>query len=165
MDITGEHISYTERLARCLYHTLGLSDQVDKDDVTQAAMLGLCNAARLYSPDKGASFKTYLSIKVRGAILDMCRTNSFFNRSQCKEFKMHTGVPEQVFDAPVQGRDISEYYDAEQRSRRLNAKHLRTLQRRLRGDSLLDIARDEGVTDTAVSLRISHCYKVMRDDP
>jgi RNA polymerase sigma factor for flagellar operon FliA len=41
----------------------------------------MLDAARSYSADKGASFETYASIRVRGAMLDEVRANDWAPRS------------------------------------------------------------------------------------
>jgi RNA polymerase sigma factor (sigma-70 family) len=43
------------------------------DDLSGAALLGLCQAARRYDPDRGVHFRPYAARRVRGAIKDECR--------------------------------------------------------------------------------------------
>ena len=51
------------------------------DDLVQAGMLGLLDAARRYTSSRGASFETYAGIRIRGAILDELRRNDWLPRS------------------------------------------------------------------------------------
>lgn len=51
------------------------------DDLIQVGMIGLLEAARTYEPNLGAEFKSYASIRVRGAILDELRRESWMPRS------------------------------------------------------------------------------------
>lgn len=51
----------------------GLPDQVDREDLVSAGMIGLIRAVDRYDPGRGASFRTYASTLMRGAILDELR--------------------------------------------------------------------------------------------
>lgn len=51
----------------------GLPDQVDREDLVSAGMIGLIKAVDRYDPGRGASFRTYASTLMRGAILDELR--------------------------------------------------------------------------------------------
>jgi len=51
----------------------GLPDQVDRDDLLSAGMIGLIKAVDRYDPNRGASFATYATTLMRGAILDELR--------------------------------------------------------------------------------------------
>ncbi len=54
---------------------------VSHDDLTSAGMLALVQAAEAYDPDKGASFATYASVRVRGALVDELRGLDWASRS------------------------------------------------------------------------------------
>ncbi|MDF1758245.1 MAG: RNA polymerase sigma factor FliA [Legionellaceae bacterium] len=70
---------------RIVYHLAGrLPRSVQIDDLMQAGMMGLLEAARYYDDSKGASFETYASIRVRGYILDEVRRNDWVPRSVYK---------------------------------------------------------------------------------
>ena len=63
-------------------HLLGrLPDGVELEDLIQTGLIALLDAARQYSPSKGASFETYASIRVRGAMLDEFRNTDWAPRS------------------------------------------------------------------------------------
>jgi RNA polymerase sigma factor for flagellar operon FliA len=63
-------------------HLLGrLPDGVELEDLVQTGLIALLDAARQYSPAKGASFETYASIRVRGAMLDEFRNTDWAPRS------------------------------------------------------------------------------------
>lgn len=51
------------------------------DDLIQVGMMGLLEAARTYESNQGAEFKSYASIRIRGAILDELRRESWMPRS------------------------------------------------------------------------------------
>lgn len=73
---------YASLVRRIAYHLAGrLPDSVDVDDLIQAGMLGLIEAAGKYTGDRGASFETYASIRMRGAMLDELRRTDWVPRS------------------------------------------------------------------------------------
>ena len=51
------------------------------DDLIQVGMIGLLEASRAYEGNQGAEFKSYASIRIRGAILDELRRDSWMPRS------------------------------------------------------------------------------------
>ena len=51
------------------------------DDLIQAGMIGLLEAMEKYDETKGAKFKTYAEIRVRGAMLDDLRAKDWIPRS------------------------------------------------------------------------------------
>lgn len=58
-----------------------LPSSVELDDLIQAGMLGLLDAARKFSATRGASFETYAGIRIRGAMFDELRRNDWLPRS------------------------------------------------------------------------------------
>lgn len=54
---------------------------VQVDDLIQAGMIGLIEAAQKYDASKGASFETYAGIRIRGAIVDEMRRGDWAPRS------------------------------------------------------------------------------------
>ena len=67
---------------RIAHHLLGrLPHSVQLDDLVQAGMMGLLEAARHYDETKGASFETYAGIRIRGQMLDEVRRNDWVPRS------------------------------------------------------------------------------------
>jgi RNA polymerase sigma factor FliA len=73
---------HAELVKRIAYHLAGrLPPQVDVDDLVQAGMLGLLDAAAHFTADRGASFETYAGIRIRGAMLDALRKLDWAPRS------------------------------------------------------------------------------------
>jgi len=67
---------------RIAYHLAGrLPPSVEVDDLIQAGMLGLLEAAAHYSADRGASFETFAGIRIRGAMIDALRKLDWAPRS------------------------------------------------------------------------------------
>ncbi len=74
---------------RIAHHLLGrLPQSVQLDDLIQAGMLGLLEAARHYDSSKGASFETYAGIRIRGHMLDEVRRNDWVPRSVYRNSRM-----------------------------------------------------------------------------
>ncbi|MFO7325308.1 MAG: sigma factor, partial [Pseudomonadota bacterium] len=66
--LVTRHAGLVKRIA---YHLAGrLPPSVDVNDLVQAGMIGLLEAAAHYSSDRGASFETYAGIRIRGAMID-----------------------------------------------------------------------------------------------
>ncbi len=69
VKIIAHHISVRLPPGKCI------------DDLIQVGMIGLLEAARTYVPNLGAEFKSYASIRIRGAILDELRRETWMPRS------------------------------------------------------------------------------------
>lgn len=73
---------HAELVKRIAYHLVSrLPASVDVDDLIQAGMIGLLEAAKHYDDSMGASFETYAGIRVRGAMLDEVRKADWAPRS------------------------------------------------------------------------------------
>lgn len=78
-DLVSEYVHLVKRIA---HHLKGrLPDSVQVDDLVQAGMLGLLEASESYDASKGASFETFASIRVRGAMIDEVRRGDWTPRS------------------------------------------------------------------------------------
>ena len=83
--LVTEHAELVRRIA---YHLLArMPSHIDIEDLIQAGMLGLLNAAENYSASKGANFVTYAGIRIRGAMLDEARKMSHSPRSTFRNAK------------------------------------------------------------------------------
>lgn len=75
-------VRHAELVKRIAYHLAGrLPASVEVDDLIQAGMIGLLEAAAHYSADRGASFETYAGIRIRGAMIDALRRLDWAPRS------------------------------------------------------------------------------------
>lgn len=73
---------YAPLVQRIAYYLKGrLPPSVLLEDLIQAGMLGLLEAARQYDASQGASFETYAGIRIRGAMLDEVRRHDWTPRS------------------------------------------------------------------------------------
>lgn len=77
--LIARHADLVKRVA---FHLLSrLPSHVQAEDLIQAGMVGLLDAARLFDGEKGASFETYAGLRIRGAMLDEVRRNDWAPRS------------------------------------------------------------------------------------
>ncbi|HVI58830.1 MAG TPA: RNA polymerase sigma factor FliA [Luteimonas sp.] len=84
-DIVERHGELVRRIAHHLAARLPAS--VEVDDLVQAGMLGLIDAARNFQADQGAAFETYASIRIRGAMIDEIRRGDWVPRSVHRRFR------------------------------------------------------------------------------
>lgn len=78
-DLVEQHAALVKRIA---YHMIArLPPSVEVEDLIQAGMIGLLDAASQFNAAQGASFETYAGIRVRGAMLDEIRRNDWAPRS------------------------------------------------------------------------------------
>ncbi len=93
-DLVHRHASLVKRIA---YHLLArLPDSVQVDDLIQAGMLGLLEAARRYDPGQGASFTTFAERRIRGAMLDEIRKGDWVPRSLHRKAREVSGAIREV---------------------------------------------------------------------
>jgi RNA polymerase sigma factor for flagellar operon FliA len=78
-ELVKAHLALVKRIA---YHLISrLPSSVQVDDLIQAGLIGLMEAAAHYDAAQGASFETYAGIRVRGAMLDEIRRYDWAPRS------------------------------------------------------------------------------------
>jgi RNA polymerase sigma factor FliA len=81
-------LKHGELVKRIAYHVVSrLPAHIEVDDLIQAGMIGLLNAAQNFSPTKGANFETYAGIRIRGAMLDEARRSNWTPRSTFRNAK------------------------------------------------------------------------------
>jgi len=78
-ELVNRHAPLVKKIA---YHLMArLPSSVMVEDLIQAGMLGLLDAAGMYDQNQGASFETYASIRIRGAMLDELRRTDWAPKS------------------------------------------------------------------------------------
>jgi len=106
--LVQEHAPLVKRIAN---HLRGrLPHGIDLDDLIQVGLIALLDAARQYSPAKGASFETYASIRVRGAMLDEVRSTDWTPRSVYRRQRELTAAIQKVENRtgqPAEPREIA----------------------------------------------------------
>lgn len=119
-ELVTRHAPLVKRIA---YHLLSrLPASVDVEDLIQAGMIGLLEAASNYRAEHGAGFETYASIRIRGAMIDQMRQGAWAPRSVSRQLRdmaaavsraeARLGREAQAADiAEEMGIDINEYYE------------------------------------------------------
>lgn len=101
-----------ELVKRIAYHLVSrLPPSVDVNDLIQAGMIGLLEAATGYSPDGGANFRTYAGIRIRGAMLDEIRRLDWTPRSvhrKARELSAAVSLVENRTGRDARDRDIAD---------------------------------------------------------
>lgn len=78
-ELIEAHAPLVKKIALHLMARLPASVQLE--DLMQAGMIGLLEAAQRYSAAKGATFETYAGIRIRGAMVDEIRKGDWVPRS------------------------------------------------------------------------------------
>jgi len=80
-----EYAPLVKRLAHQMMTKLPYSVQID--DIIQAGMMGLLDAASRYDDFHGAQFETYATQRIRGAMLDELRSADWLPRSMRRDMR------------------------------------------------------------------------------
>lgn len=89
-DLIDNHGTLVKRIA---HHMVGrLPDCVNVEDLIQAGMIGLLEAANNFDAKKGASFETFAGIRIRGAMIDEIRRGDWVPRSVHRNTRRITQV-------------------------------------------------------------------------
>lgn len=73
---------YSPLVKRIAHHLLArMPSNIQVEDLIQAGLMGLLEAARNYDATKGASFETYAGIRIRGSMIDDVRRGDWAPRS------------------------------------------------------------------------------------
>lgn len=106
-------VEYAPLVKRIAHHLMGrLPQTVQVDDLIQAGMIGLLEAAKNYDPSKGATFETYAGIRIRGTMLDEVRRNDWLPRSVYKNSRLISEAVRIVENR--EGRDAKDFEVAKQ---------------------------------------------------
>lgn len=119
-ELVNTHAVLVKRIA---HHLMGrLPDSVQVEDLIQAGMIGLLEAAKNYDRSKGATFETYAGIRIRGSMLDEVRKGDWVPRSvhrnsrriteAIREVEMRTGRDAQDQEvAELMGVGLDQFYE------------------------------------------------------
>jgi len=87
-----------------------LPPEVQLDDLINAGVIGLLDAYEKFDESKGVSFKTYASVRIRGAILDNLRGLDWAPRdlrNQSRKVERAYSILEQKFRRPATDEEVS----------------------------------------------------------
>lgn len=100
---------------RIAHHVLAkLPASIELDDLVQAGMLGLLEAAGNYDPSRGASFETYAGIRIRGSMLDEVRKSDWTPRSVHRRYRSVNEAMnslEAELGRPASDQEIADYME------------------------------------------------------
>ena len=123
VDPDGLVAANANLVKRIAFHLLNrLPPSVQAEDLIQAGMIGLLEAARHYDPSQGASFETYAGIRVRGAMLDEIRRSDWTPRSVHRKSREAAEVLRDI--EQVSGREAKAGHVAAKLGIELSAYHL-----------------------------------------
>jgi RNA polymerase sigma factor for flagellar operon FliA len=118
-SLIERHVGLVKRIA---YHLVSrLPPSVQVEDLIQAGMIGLLEAARNYNPKQGASFETYAGIRIRGSMLDEIRRSDWTPRSVHRKVRMVSEAVREIEND--KGRDARDHEVAEALGMDLNEYH------------------------------------------
>src|SRR5580698_4479636 len=80
-----EFLPWARHFARSC--TANLPGHLDHDDLQSAGVLGYLRAASRYDASRGASFRGYCALRIRGAVLDELRRWDWAPRSEHKKLR------------------------------------------------------------------------------
>lgn len=89
-SLVRAHLPLVKRIA---YHLMSrLPASVEADDLIQAGLIGLLDAAERFDDNQGAHFETYATQRVRGAMLDELREADWASRNVRKASRQIEGA-------------------------------------------------------------------------
>lgn len=95
-----------------------LPNHVDREDLIEAGMVGLVDAAHRYDPARKVQFSTYAVTRIRGAIFDALRDEDWLPRSMRNEIsrleEARTSI-QQKTHAPASARQLSQQLNISQK--------------------------------------------------
>lgn len=119
-ELLKQHLPAVRRQALALQ--VKLPAGVELDDLIQAGTLGLLDAMGRFDPKAGASFATFASQRIRGAMIDELRTRDWLPRSVRRKARAmdacvrrleqrHGRAPEEREIAAEMGIGLNEYHE------------------------------------------------------
>ncbi|MCG6656197.1 RNA polymerase sigma factor FliA [Halomonas campisalis] len=149
-DLLNEYLPLVRRQALTLQVRLPAS--IELDDLIQAGMVGLLEAMGRYDAAQGASFATFASQRIRGAMLDELRSRDWLPRSVRRNARAVDETVrrlEQQLGRPAEETEIAAELDMDLEDYRqllndTNSGHL------LPFEALLEEGVEPGVDDAAV---------------
>jgi RNA polymerase sigma factor for flagellar operon FliA len=88
IDVSQRVTEFAPLVRRIAHHLAAkLPASVQIDDIVQAGMIGLMDAASRYQEGQGSAFETFASQRIRGAMLDELRESDWLPRSMRKALR------------------------------------------------------------------------------
>jgi len=105
-------------------------DSIELDDMIDAGVLGLLDGARRFDSEREVQFKTFVSYRVRGAMIDYLRAFDWMPRGlrdTSKSLQNAMMVVEQQQGRPAEEAEIAKYLDISLQEYRQRLDHVRTM--------------------------------------
>jgi RNA polymerase sigma factor for flagellar operon FliA len=109
-----EHLPQIRYIAQRM--AMRLPPEVQLEDLISSGVIGLLDAYEKFEPSKGVSFRTYASVRIRGAILDNLRGLDWAPRdlrSRSREVEQAYARLEQVHGRPATDEEVAHELDLE----------------------------------------------------
>jgi RNA polymerase sigma factor for flagellar operon FliA len=84
-ELTRQHSQLVFKIAKNVKRKL--PSHIELNDLIQSGFIGLIEASKTFKQDSGASFETFASIRIKGAMIDELRKNSWSSRDASKSMK------------------------------------------------------------------------------
>jgi len=144
-----EHV----RLVKIIAHHIAvhLPPHIDVNDLMSAGSIGLLEAIDKFDEKRGIKFKTYASIRIRGAIMDELRGMDWMTRSMREKsnmLKRAFGEIEKKTGGPAREGDVASFLG-------ISVEDLRTLLGKVSACSLVNI--EDLTTDSEHKLDLLEC--------
>lgn len=98
-------MDYVRKIVSTL--TVGLPDNLDRENLEQSAFVALVECARSYESNRGTSFRTYCYPRIRGAVIDELRRNSPLPQKMLKNIREVKTAYERL-PGPVSPEDLAD---------------------------------------------------------
>ncbi len=105
-------------------------NSIEMDDLIDAGVLGLLDGADRFDAAKGAQFKTFISYRIRGSMIDYLRAFDWMPRSlrdSAKELQQAMSILEQQYERPVEEADVAVHLGISIEEYRNRLMHVRSL--------------------------------------
>jgi len=170
-ELVRQHSPMVHRIAHQLRGKM--SPNVELADIIQAGMVGLLEAARNYRASAGASFETWATIRIRGAMVDELRRHDWTPRSISKKVRELVTETRKVEienggvanDAEVMrrlGMDADQYHGLIRDALGVRVIHFSTADTEEESKGVLSVPDDEGV-DPLTAAERHNLIKVLVD--
>ncbi|VAV85227.1 RNA polymerase sigma factor for flagellar operon [hydrothermal vent metagenome] len=146
-----EHASLVKIIAHQL--AIHLPPHIDVNDLMGSGSIGLIEAVDKFDPDRGVKFKTYATIRIRGAIMDELRNMDWMSRSmreKSNQLVKAYDIVEKRHGRPAETEEVAEFLG-------ISHDNLFTLLREVSSFSVLNI-EDLGLKD-GEGMNILDCIK------
>ena len=172
-DVVVEYAPLVRQIANRL--AARLPENLDREDLIQAGMIGLLDAIEKYDSRREAQFRTYAEFRIKGAMLDDLRAGDWVPRSvrenadrvgsAMKELTYSLGrVPDDNEVAAKLGMSLADYHQLLMKSRAINMLHIEDLQRPHEdGESgdVFDVLEDPNCSDPLDTLSLKDLHSKM----